>query len=106
MFRIVLILSADKDDIHFLRHLLKYLHKQHPFKSIGFDIKAIQSCVESRMVRIVIRIIRIVTRMVKVVVRMVRMFMIVTRIVRRVLIMVKIVNKMVRIVTSINFNVG
>ena len=28
MFRIVLILSADKDDIHFLRHLLKYLHKQ------------------------------------------------------------------------------
>ena len=44
MFRIVLILSADKDDIHFLRHLLKYLHKQHPFKSIGFDIKAIQSC--------------------------------------------------------------
>ena len=45
MFRIVLILSADKDDIHFLRHLLKYLHKQHPFKSIGFDIKAIQSCI-------------------------------------------------------------
>ena len=44
MFRIVLILSADKDNIHFLRHLLKYLHKQHPFKSIGFDIKAIQSC--------------------------------------------------------------
>ena len=25
-------------------HLLEYLHKQHPFKSIGFDIKAIQSC--------------------------------------------------------------
>ena len=46
MFRIVLILSADKDDIHFLRHLLKYLHKQHPFKSIGFDIKAIQSCLK------------------------------------------------------------
>ena len=45
MFRIVLILSADNDDIHFLRHLLKYLHKQHPFKSIGFDIKAIQSCI-------------------------------------------------------------
>ena len=44
MFRIVLILSADKDYIHFLRHFLKYLHKQHPFKSIGFDIKAIQSC--------------------------------------------------------------
>ena len=44
MFRIVLILSADKDDIHFLRHLLKYLHKQHPFKSIGSDMKAIQSC--------------------------------------------------------------
>ena len=28
-----------------MRHLLKYLHKQHQFKSIGFDIKAIQSCV-------------------------------------------------------------
>ena len=24
--------------------MLKYLHKQHRFKSIGFDIKAIQSC--------------------------------------------------------------
>ena len=49
MFRIVLILSADKDDIHFLRHLLKYLHKQHQFKSSGFDIKAIQSCILQKL---------------------------------------------------------